>query len=158
NLPSFGVNLRWRHLPEVEPAGKATIRANIKNNLAVAAGAPGLLLGYTPSVAYNIPQFDQFDLSADWNINSMLSMRFGIDNVLDTQPSITAKSAGRPYDFGQTPAANSAILAATCNGAPAPGCVNPTAYSLPTSGLGSTSGGFYDVLGRRYFVGIKARF
>ncbi len=28
NLQSFGLNLRWRHLPEVEPTGKATIRAN----------------------------------------------------------------------------------------------------------------------------------
>jgi outer membrane receptor protein involved in Fe transport len=158
NMPSFGVNVRWRHLPEVEPAGKATVRANIANNQAVAAGAPGLLLGYTPSVAYNVQQFDQFDLSGYWTINSVLSMRFGVDNVFDTQPSSTARSAGRPYDYSTTAAANQARLAATCNGAPAPGCVNPTAYSLPTSGLGSTSGGFYDVLGRRYFVGLKARF
>jgi len=158
SVPSFGLNLRWRHLPEVEPASKATLRANIANNKAVAAGAPGLLLGYTPSVAYNVPQFDQFDLSGFWNINETLSVRFGVDNIFDTQPSITAKSAGRPYDPTQSAAANSARLAATCNNAPAPGCVNPVGYSLAGSGLGSTSGGFYDVLGRRYFVGIKAKF
>ncbi len=158
NLPSFGVNVRWRHLPEVEPAAKATVRANMANNVAVAAGAPGLTLGYTPSVLYNIKQFDQFDLSAYWNINATLSMRFGIDNVFDVQPPSVARSAGRPYDYGTTAAANQARLAGTCTGATVPGCVNPTAYSLPTSGLGSTNGGFYDVLGRRYFVGVKARF
>jgi hypothetical protein len=78
--------------------------------------------------------------------------------VFDTQPSITAKNAGRPYNPALSAAQNSANLAATCSGAPAPGCVNPIGYSLPTSGQGSTSGGFYDVLGRRYFVGLKARF
>jgi outer membrane receptor protein involved in Fe transport len=158
NLPAFGASIRWRHLPEVEPAGKATIRANIANNQAVVAGEPGLLLGYTPSVAYNIQQFDQFDLSGYWNINDTLSLRFGIDNVFDTQPVSTARSAGRPYDYSTTAAANSARLAATCNGAPVAGCVNPVGYSLPTSGQGSTNGGFYDVLGRRYFIGLKARF
>jgi iron complex outermembrane receptor protein len=160
SLPSFGLNLRWRHLPEVEPAGKATIRANIANNKAVAAGAPGLLLNYTPSVAYNVAQFDQFDLSGYWNINDMLSVRFGVDNLLDTQPSSTTRSAGRPYDYssGQTAATNAARLAATCNNAPAPQCTNPFGYALPNSGLGSTNGGFYDVLGRRYFVALKARF
>jgi iron complex outermembrane recepter protein len=157
NLSSVGVNLRWRHLPEVEPTGKATIRANIKNNEAVDAGEPGLRLGWTPSVAYNVPQYDQFDLSGYWNINSMLSMRFGVNNVLDTQPSISGKSAGRPYDPSQTALQNAQRLAATCNGQPT-GCVNPTGYTLATSGKGTTNVGFYDIVGRSYFVGVKARF
>jgi hypothetical protein len=36
--------------------------------------------------------------------------------------------------------------------------VNPSAYSIATTGMGTTSGGYYDVLGRRYFVGFKAKF
>jgi hypothetical protein len=36
--------------------------------------------------------------------------------------------------------------------------VNPTGYSLGTTGQGSTSGGYYDILGRRYFLGFKAKF
>jgi len=157
-LASFGVNLRWRHLPEVEPAGKASTRAIIANNLRVAGGAAGQLLSYTPSVAQNIKQYDQFDLSAFWNLTDAISLRFGVDNVFNTQPPSVARTLGRPYDYGQTPAQNAARLAATCSGAPAPGCLNPTTYSLPSSGLGSSNGGFYDVLGRRYFVGIKAKF
>jgi outer membrane receptor protein involved in Fe transport len=159
NLQSFGVNLRWRHLPEVEPAGKATIRAAQKATAIYNATGEGLPVGWTPSVAYNTPQYDQFDLSAFWNISKPLSVRFGIDNLLDTQPSITAKSAGRPYNFNLTAAQNTASLAAVCTAQMVTaGCVRPTTYSLATTGLGSTNTGFYDINGRRYFVAVKARF
>jgi iron complex outermembrane recepter protein len=156
NLASFGVNLRWRHLPEVKPAAKATEAAVIANNARVAAGGAGTRLSYTPSTAYNVAQFDQFDLSAFWTINDTLSVRFGVDNVFDAQPPSTGRNAGRPYDTALSAAQNAAKLAATCAGAV--GCINPQAYSLPTSGLGGTNGGFYDVLGRRYFVALKAKF
>jgi hypothetical protein len=36
--------------------------------------------------------------------------------------------------------------------------VDPTGFSLPNSAAGSTNGGYYDTLGRRFFVGVKARF
>ena len=86
SVPSFGLNLRWRHLPEVEPASKATLRANIANNKAVAAGAPGLLLGYTPSVAYNVPQFDQFDLGA---------LRFMLSGAAPLSADVAAEAGRR---------------------------------------------------------------
>jgi iron complex outermembrane recepter protein len=156
NLPSFGVNLRWRHLPEVGVAGLATQNAIIRNNAAVAAGAVGTRLSYTPTTALNVAQFDQFDLSAYWTINGSLSVRFGVDNVLDTQPSSTSRNAGRPYDYGSSALVNAQRLAAVCQGAA--GCQNPAGYSLPNSGAGTTNGGFYDVLGRRYFVALKASF
>ncbi len=38
------------------------------------------------------------------------------------------------------------------------GCVKPTTYSLGSSGAGNTSGGYYDALGRRYYIGVKAKF
>lgn len=156
NLASFGVNLRWRHLPEVEPATKATERAIIANNAAVVGGAAGTRLSYTPTTAYNVAQFDQFDLSAYWTINDTLSLRFGVDNVFDAQPPATGRNPGRPYNTSLTAAQNAANLAAVCAGAV--GCINPQSYSLGTSGLGATNGGFYDVLGRRYFVALKAKF
>ena len=156
NLASFGVNLRWRHLPEVKPAGKVTEAAIIANNARVAAGGAGTRLSYTPTTALNVAQFDQFDLSAFWTINETLSLRFGVDNVFDAQPPATGRNPGRPYNSALSAAQNAANLAAVCAGAV--GCQNPTSYSLPTSGLGSTNGGFYDVLGRRYFVGLKAKF
>ncbi|MEJ0099243.1 MAG: hypothetical protein WDO12_05625 [Pseudomonadota bacterium] len=71
-------------------------------------------------------------------------------------PAITGKSKGFPYDPSISPAANSANLAAVCNGAP--GCVAPTSYSLASSGAGTTSGGYYNTLGRTYFAGFKVKF
>jgi len=156
SLPSLGVNLRWRHLPEVGVAALGVQDAIIANNEAVAAGASGAKLSYTPITNMAIKQFDQFDLSGYWNINDTLSMRFGIDNVFDTQPSSVTRNTGRPYDAGQSALANAQGLASVCGGAV--GCQNPTSYSLANSGAGSTNGGFYDVLGRRYFIGLKARF
>jgi outer membrane receptor protein involved in Fe transport len=103
-----------------------------------------------------VAAYDVFDLSGFWTINDTLSLRFGVDNVFDKDPSVTAATLGRPYDSSKSAAENSAALAALCTGKP--GCVAPTAYSLGSSGQGSTSGGFYDTLGRRYYLGLKARF
>ena len=137
--------------------GSPKVLANQRATAIYNETGEGQPLGWTPSTSYNTPQYDQFDLSAFWNVNQTLSVRFGIDNVFDTQPSNTGKNAGRPYDFSLTAAQNSANLAATCNGQPA-GCVNPTGYSLASTGAGSTNTGFYDINGRRFFVGMKARF
>ncbi len=156
NLPAVGVNLRWQYLPSVRPAVYAINDAKIANNAAVTAGAPGLILGYSPSTTLNTKAYSMFGLSGYWNINPTLSMRFGIDNLFNKQPPVTGASTGYPYDPSLTADQNAANLNAVCGGAP--GCGNPAGYSLPTSGAGTTSGGFYDVLGRRYFVGLKARF
>jgi hypothetical protein len=56
-------------------------------------------------------------------------------------------------------AQNGADLAAVCSAeAIVLGCVAPTGYSLASTGAGSTSAGYYDTIGRRYFLGLKARF
>jgi outer membrane receptor protein involved in Fe transport len=91
-----------------------------------------------------------FDLSANWNLNDTFSLRAGIDNVFDKSPASTGKTLGRPAGTN---------LSAVCGGAP--GCQNPTGYSIGNSGSGTTNSGFagfYDTIGRSYFVGVKARF
>ena len=148
SLQDFSVNLRWRHLPAVAVAAKAQEDAIIANNAAVTAGDTSkLLLSYSPISNLMADAYDAFDLSMNWNFNSNFSIRAGIDNVLDTQPAITGKTKGFPVGTN---------LSGVCNGAP--GCVNPSAYSIATTGVGTTSGGYYDVLGRRYFLGFKAKF
>lgn len=156
SLPTLNVSLRWRHLPSVDPAGLAQERAIKAHNAAVAAGAPGIPLSYTPAPSIGAERYDVFDLSAVWNINDTLSLRAGVDNVFDKWPSligtitgtqITGPSAGYPAGTD---------LSAVCGGAV--GCVNPTQYSIPTDGAGYTNAGFYDTLGRRYFIGLKANF
>ncbi len=156
NLPSLNVNLRWRHLPSVVTAAKGQEKAIIANNAAVSGGAAGILLSYTPSPAVDIPSYDVIDLSGSWHFNDTLSLRFGVDNVFDKDPLSSATSAGRPYDTSKTAAENAAALVALCTGKP--GCVSPTSYSLANSGLGTTSGGYYDTIGRRYYLGLKAQF
>ena len=145
--PSFSVGLRWRHLPQVAPAAVASEDATKANNAAAVAGSGAPVLSYTPTTVKMVPAYDAFDLSANWNFSDTLSIRAGINNVFDTQPAITGASYG--YPVGTT-------LSGVCQGAP--GCVNPGAYSLPNSGQGTTNGGYYDVLGRSYFVGFKAKF
>jgi outer membrane receptor protein involved in Fe transport len=144
---NWSVSLRWRHLPSVVSIGRASENAIIANNAAVTAGAPGRILSYVPTTAIEVDDYNVLDLSFNWDINEMFSLRGGIDNVIDFSPKVTAATSG--YPGGTT-------LTAVCGGAP--GCVNPTNYSLPSPGLGITSPGYYDTLGRRFFVGMKARF
>jgi outer membrane receptor protein involved in Fe transport len=158
-LNPFSFNLRWRFLPPVWSAAVASQRAIIANNEKVAASGEGRTLGYTPSTAIKVASYSVFDLSFNWTVNDTLSLRAGIDNLLDRQPALTGRNVGRPYDPSLSLAENEAILASTCTAdALTKGCQNPTAYSLPSPGWGSTSAGFYDTLGRRYFIGLKANF
>jgi len=158
NLPSFNVSLRWRHLPSARIAAVALERAIVANNDRVAAGGSGSMLSYTPSSAVALDSYDVFDLSAYWTINDTLSMRFGVDNVFNSDPSVSTATTGRPYDPSLSAADNAAAIAALCAGREALGCVKPTTYSLGSSGAGNTSGGYYDTLGRRYYIGVKAKF
>lgn len=155
-LSDVSFNLRWRHLPSVTSADVAQERAIIANNKAVAAGAPGIMLSYTPTTAIAAKRYNILDLSANWNINQTLTLRAGIDNLFDVDPSVTGANTGsgarRGYPVGTD-------LKAVCDdAAEALGCVDPTNYSAPNSGAGTTSAGYYDTLGRRYFLGFKASF
>ncbi|HEY4213955.1 MAG TPA: TonB-dependent receptor [Steroidobacteraceae bacterium] len=147
-MPRFNVDLRWRFLPSVEPAAVATQKAIIKNNASVSAGSGGQLLGYTPTTVLSVPAWSAFDLSFNWNINKVLQLRGGVNNLFNKEPAITGASAGYPVGTN---------LAGVCSGYGA-GCRNPASYSLPVSGQGTTSAGFYDVYGRAYFLGVKASF
>jgi outer membrane receptor protein involved in Fe transport len=147
SLDNKAFSLRWRHLPSVWGAAHATEEAIIANNERVTSGGDGVLLSYTPGTAEKTKSYNMIDASFNWSLNQTLSVRFGVDNVFNFQPRITGASTGYPAGTN---------LAAVCNGAP--GCQAPTSYSLASTGAGSTSPGYYDVLGRRYFLGLKARF
>lgn len=145
---NWSVSLRWRHLPSVYTAGYASQQAVIANNAAVASGGAGLILSYTPSTEIKSKSYNAFDLSGTWDINETFQLRLGIDNLFDQDPVTVGMTSGRP------PGSNLAV----CNGAP--GCQDPTAFSLPTSGGGLAPflGGYYDTIGRSFFLGLKARF
>lgn len=94
------VSVHWRHLPSVENVAKLL--------------NPGSSIADTASN-------DQFDLFGGWQITDKVSLRAGVQNVLDKQPPIVGASPG-----------------------------NSAAGTTDASGV-------YDVLGRRYFLGLKAK-
>ena len=63
-----------------------------------------------------------FNLSAGWQINDLLSLRAGVDNLLDKQPVVVG--------------------------------ANPPA----TNNAASTLADYYDILGRRFYLGVKLKF
>jgi outer membrane receptor protein involved in Fe transport len=144
---NWSVGLRWRHLPSVISANQAKQNALVANNARAAAGGGGVPLSYTPITDVGIGSYDIFDMSFNWTVNEAITLRAGITNLFDTSPEITGRTTG--YEPGTD-------LSSVCGGAP--GCVNPTGYELASSGAGITSPGYYDVLGRRFFLGMKARF
>lgn len=156
SLNDWSVSLRWRHLPEVNTASYASQKAIIENNARVSAGGEGIILSYapwaggaSPGVLNEIPtdSYNIFDLAVNWNINETLALRGGVTNLFDEEPPTVGDTRGL------SPAGGPSSLQA-CNGAP--GCQNPFGYSLPTRG--GFNGGYYDTLGRRYFLGLKATF
>jgi outer membrane receptor protein involved in Fe transport len=132
----------------VYTAAYASQQAIKKNNASVAAGGPGILLSYQPTTEYQSNSYSLFDLSFGWNINDTISLRGGITNLLDTEPEVVGASTGYPVGTN---------LAGVCGslGSP-PGCQNPVAYSL--EGTGTWNPGYYDTLGRRFFIGMSMRF
>ncbi|HEX6999274.1 MAG TPA: TonB-dependent receptor [Gammaproteobacteria bacterium] len=147
--PNWTVNLRWRYLPSVWSANHASQQAIIENNARVTAGGPGVILGYTPSTEIKTDSYSVFDLSFNYNINEQITLRGGITNLLDTDPEFSNQTRGFPPGVP---------LDSYCNGAP--GCQNPTSYQAVNGAGGAAilNGGYYDLLGRRFFVGLNVRF
>lgn len=96
----WNANLRWRHVPSLKSL------AYVTNPAATAV----------PTNSYNM-----FDFAGRYTFGGRYDLRFGIDNLLDTEPEILFQD-------------------------------------VRTSGQGSTNANFYDILGRRYYVGLHLQF
>ena len=79
--------------------------------------------------------YDVFGLTGNWNITRNIAISGGIDNLLDKDPNRVG--AGQVFTV---PVENGGVS------------------TTVTNGSGSTSAGYYDVLGRRYFLNVKLRF
>ena len=156
-LNKLSVNLGWRYLPSVWTAAKAYENAIIANNLRIQAGGEGTLLSYTPSEEIKTKDYSQFSLAATYQLNDMLSIRAGIENLFNVKPPA----------IGATTGVTAAELGSRCSSgihSGVPRCSNPALASLPRSSFAASAGqfsgtkGFYDVLGRSFFLGVKATF
>jgi iron complex outermembrane recepter protein len=150
-LDKLRVNLGWRYLPKVTTAAKAYEKAVIANDRRIGAGEPGTLLQFTPIENIDVKAYSQFNLSVVYELNNTLSVRAGIDNLFDTQPKFTQSTVG----------VGLSELSGRCApyaGLPAGACVNPAAPTLARTGTGTFAKGYNDILGRRFFLGVKANF
>ena len=151
-LPSITFNLHWTFLPSVNTAAKATENAVIAHNAEqpLVGNTCPTCLSYTPGTTIAAAAWNSFDLSFNWTINKTFSLRGGINNLMDKSPSITGATAGYPGGTNLSAVCSAAAIIRKCT--------NPTTYSLPNDGAGLTNVGFYDVYGRRFFLGAKAQF
>lgn len=148
-MPSFSIGLHWQYLPSVSTAAYATQEATIAHNMqAVAQGRPQDVLSYTPITDLGMPHYNNVGLSFEWTINKMLQLRGGIDNLFNAYP---AYLNSRGYT------SQAEILAACSTAAKSYGCVTPASYSLPNSTIANLNTGFYDTIGRRFYLGFKAQ-
>jgi outer membrane receptor protein involved in Fe transport len=106
------VGLRWTHLPEVKDA--AALRP--------------------PTRVLPVDSYNLFSLFAGYQISERLSLRGGIDNLLDEDPPVVGRDPGTNPSLG-------------CPGSPS--CNNNSA---------NTNAQYYDVLGRRAYVALKMNF
>jgi outer membrane receptor protein involved in Fe transport len=157
-VDAFNASLRWRHLPEVYGPNVAQQKANFKNNIAVAGGADGNFVLFTPNTSFATDSYDVFDLSGGWQLNDMVALRAGVNNLFDQDPPRAGASAGYPVGSNLAaacdPFGGDPITAGPLAATPGPlGCNSPTAPSLSNPGMAQA--GFYDVNGRSFFVGLK---
>ena len=80
-LEGLDVGLRWRFLSQVSQD------TGSPNPLLNGGGGPSVL----PMFGH-IPNYSYFDLTASYTVNKMVSLRLGVNNVLDKDPPIVASS------------------------------------------------------------------
>jgi outer membrane receptor protein involved in Fe transport len=123
------ISLAWQHLPGVKPASYYTAASTTVDH---PTGPQS-----TTNTTMNIGSYNRFDLSATYAITPRYNIRAGVDNLLDADPVTT----GATYDPASLPAS-----------------FTGSRNYVASSGAGTTNPLFYDVLGRRFYVGVSARF
>jgi outer membrane receptor protein involved in Fe transport len=150
---TWSVSLRWRGLPSVHSAAYASQQAVKANNAAAVAGDTSkIVLGYVPSTEIKTDSYRVFDLSFSYNLKSKMQLRGGITNVFNTAPVNVASTAGVPIGSTFSDYCGGPVGSAGYR----PGCTIPSSPSLQTTG--AYNGGYYDVEGRRAFLGFNVSF
>jgi len=109
----MNVSVNWRHYPSLTSSGR--------------------YLGTDPRQE-GVDPYDILGMSFGYSITRQLSLRAGVDNLLDVNPPISNKHPGYNATTGET----------------GPGSTN---YSE-----GSIASGVYDSLGRSYYLGLRLSF
>jgi outer membrane cobalamin receptor len=112
--------------------GPANLSLNWRHLPQVRTGVP-----VNTAINHALPYsgYDIFDLNGFFNLPYGLQLRASIANLFNKQPPTSATTATYTTTNGQT-----------------------YISSLPNDGAGSTNAGYYDTIGRRFSIGLKARF
>lgn len=137
------VSATWRHLPGTKSFAQRnyfTQLAAFNAGVPFVAHPPLTANPLTPATGVGLwalpaASHDEIDLSTTWSLTKNLTLRAGVNNLLDEQPEISYATSGGfdPFTAGGT-------------------------WTLPTSGLAAPNAGLYDTLGRRFYFGLKADF
>jgi outer membrane receptor protein involved in Fe transport len=147
NFPGAPVS-RWYNTlgPTLQGTNPGAFRYRLNTSFGYAIGPANISLNWRhlPQVNTNVPNgtpgvrtlptsgSDIFDLNGFFNLPHGLQLRAGISNLFDRAPPTTAATV--------------------------PLAIGGQTIVLGTSGAGTTNSSYYDVLGRRFYVGLKARF
>ncbi len=128
----MSVSFNWRFLPHTHNAQFPIIPDRSQCDITVSCNLD--------TASYNI-----FDLSATYTIMKKYTFRAGVDNLFDTQAPTTGATTG---------------IHGNCSPKPASGyCGGGTLASDGYGGFGAgTNPSLYDTLGRRFYVGLNAKF
>lgn len=107
---AFNVGLQWQHLPSAEDATEAQF----------------------PTTTTGVDAYNIFHLNSSYAFNRDITVRFGIDNLLDKAPPIIGENPANT-----NPAATGQLIGGT---------------------LGTVAGNLYDLEGRRFWFGVSAKF
>ena len=129
----LSLSLNWRFIPHTHDAAYTLYKVQ-----------PGGLGACDVTVSCNLdrPAYNVFDLSATYTLKKNYTLRVGIDNLFDKDP----------------PPSPTTGIHGNCATPNASGyCAGGTLASDGYGGFGSASS-IYDALGRRFYVGLNAKF
>jgi len=110
-------------------AGASLRWRHLPSARSAAAAQAASTLGAPASPVIGVSSYSIFDLSGTWSVTDALQVRLGVDNLLDKDPPV--------INFNPTVVQGGGSLDPNAGGGP---------------------GGNYDVLGRTYYLGVRAQF
>jgi iron complex outermembrane receptor protein len=95
NVGPASASLQWQHIPKTEDGDEA----RYLNGLA-AAGTDNS----------GLPAYNLFHFNSSYQVNKMVRLRFGIDNVFDIKPPITGRDTNIDRSLGELPGGNYSLF------------------------------------------------
>ncbi len=157
----WNVALRWRHLPSVFSAQLRNSAGDQEEQRCVAAGGRASCSSYTPTTEYRVGRLQplRFVVRLGYQRHAVVPRRYH---------ELVRYRARRWWAARRAIRLRSPTWRSVCESLGAPpgcrtlrlavsqGCTDPVAFGLP--GYVPYNPGYYDTLGRRFFIGLSMQF